>query len=639
MRVIRKNRLIPKTISASAVCLVLLVALALCPALSACSKQTEEPSDLNGPEDPTTGAYADAKTAAVEALAGRLAEERSAVYVYRDFGMTENNFTQKAKMWGNDESLVKDMDENCTEEPYEGRSCIKCSQTAREGDWGGWLFLNGYLPKGETVPLLNDGSMDGQGLDLSGATELRFAARGEEGGEAVEFFTAGFGYDGETGERTAEYPDSTRKHSLGVIGLEKEWKEYSIPLDDADLSYIVCGFGYAINADYGGGDMTFYIDDIRFEGDIASAKAAPVMLRSYDTDNIYIQNAAYSYDNALALMAFVSEDRQEEAKQLADAFVYAVNNDRSGKKRVRNAYAAGDISADPGWESGARLPGWYDSERGEWLEDRYQVGSNVGNTSYVAIALLQYRNRYGGEEYLEAAKALMDWVIGNCSDGRDGFTGGFDGWEEGDPPTVYEFTYKSIEHNIDAYAAFGMLYGDTGEAKYYDAAKSAESFVESMYDSEGELFMTGTKDDGVTPNRDVVVLDAQVWCAMALGGIFDKHAEALKTVEQMKQDGGGYSFCLENKNGGWWAEGTAYTALMYRLRGDEDKYEEAMKALEGIQLESGLFPAATVDDLSTGMDLFDGSPWEYSKDPHIAPAAWFVMAANEFNPYVLTEID
>ncbi len=107
----------------------------------------------------------------------------------------------------------------------------------------------------------------------------------------------------------------------------------------------------------------------------------------------------------------------------------------------------------------------------------------------------------------------------------------------------------------------------------------------------------------------------------------------------MKTAEGGYPFCLENRNGGWWAEGTAYTTLMYKLRGDDTKYEEAMKALEGTQLESGLFPAATVDDLSTGMELFDGSPWEYSKDPHIAPTAWFIMAADGFNPYTFADID
>jgi hypothetical protein len=59
-----------------------------------------------------------------------------------------------------------------------------------------------------------------------------------------------------------------------------------------------------------------------------------------------------------------------------------------------------------------------------------------------------------------------------------------------------------------------------------------------------------------------------------------------------------------------------------------------MNALASIQLENGLFPAATVDSLSTGMDLFDRSPWEYSTDAHIAPTAWFIMAANGFNPYV-----
>ena len=124
---------------------------------------------------------------------------------------------------------------------------------------------------------------------------------------------------------------------------------------------------------------------------------------------------------------------------------------------------------------------------------------------------------------------------------------------------------------------------------------------------------------------------------MALGDSFEPYRDALQTVEEMKTEEGGYPFCMENKNGGWWAEGTAYTALMYRELGNEKEYEEAMNALESIQLDTGLFPAATVDRLSTGMDLFDGSPWEYSTDPHIAPTAWFIMAANGFNPYVFAE--
>ena len=360
-----------------------------------------------------------------------------------------------------------------------------------------------------------------------------------------------------------------------------------------------------------------------------------ILIRSYDTDDIFVQNSAFTYHNALCAMAFISENREEEARQILDAFVYAVKNDRSGKKRIRNAYMAGDITA----ENGARLPGWYDYEKASWFEDRSQVGSNVGNTSYAALALLQYYNCYGGKKYLKAAENIMNWILDQCQDQTAGFTGGFEGWEESRPPVVYPLTYKSIEHNIDAYAAFTQLYAVTGKTKYYKAAESAGKFIQSMYDQKNGYFMTGTQEDGKTPNRSVVVLDAQVWCALALGDSFAPYKKALALVDRMKTKEGGYPFCVENKNGGWWAEGTAYTALLFRVLGEDAKYEKAMQALTGIQLDSGLFPAATTDHLSTGIDLFEGSPWEYSTDPHIAPAAWFIMAANGFNPYSFPDIN
>lgn len=610
--------------------LILVTAISATLILSGCGgnvKEIKKPLTFNG--------YAKEKEAAVKVLTKRMQESREKVYVYKDFGLTDNHFTQKAKMFGMDGSLVRDMDENWQTDPYEGTSCIRCEQITRTGDWGGWLFLNGYLPKGETTPKLNDGKSGGQGLNLTGADALSFYAKGEKGGETVEFFTCGFGYDGTTGIQTVEYPDSTKKKTLGTATLTDEWQEYVISLSDADMSYIVCGFGYVLNDVMdGNADNVFYLDEIKFTGEIEQLSSAPLMIRSYDTENIYIKNVAFSYDVALVAMAFISEGMQNEAKGVLDSFIYAINNDRAGAnpKRVRNGYAAGDISSFPGWDAGARLPGWYDNDDRMWYEDRYQVGSNVGNTSYVALALLQYYSRYGGEEYLETASEIMDWVIERCSDGRDGFTGGFDGWEEENPPVVYEFTYKSIEHNIDAYAAFKALAEFTGGQRYTDAAQSAKRFVESMYDKENGLFMTGTGEDGITPNKDVVVLDAQVWCRLALGEDFKPYGDALNLVDRMKTKEGGYPCCLENQNGGYWSEGTAYTALMYREIGDASKYDEAMNSLVNIQ-KDGLFPAATVDNLSTGMYLFTGEPWEYSSDLHIAPAAWFIMAANGFNPY------
>ena len=583
------------------------------------------------------GRFASASDAALGALTGALDEMQRRVYVYRDFGDTENHFTQKAKMAGADDSLVRDMDENWRDFPYEGETCIRCQQTTVPGDWGGWLFLNGWLAAGETAPRLNDGSMDGQGLDLTGAQKFTFWARGETGNETVEFFTCGFGYDGEWGTPIVEYPDSTGKRSLGYVKLGSEWQQYTIDLTGKDMHSIACGFGYVLSGDMSGAaDSVFYLDDIRFEGDFSGRDAHP-MLRSYDTDNIYIQNAAFSYDNALAAMAFLSAGRKDEAKRLLDAFVYAVEHDRYHPGRVRNAYAAGDITAFPGWDGAARLPGWYDAESGNWFEDRYQTGSNVGNTSYVALALLQGEAATGDRAYLTAAASLMDWVVENCSDGTPGFTGGYDGWPEGGEETTYVFTYTSIEHNIDAYATFKQLYARTGQQRYADAAESALTFIRAMYDEKGRVFYTGTLDDGVTPSADNLVLDAQVWACMALGDDFAPYEASLDAVAAMRTPEGGYPFCAANANGGWWAEGTAYTALMYRLRGEDEKAVAAMDALEAIQLDSGLFPAATVENLSTGFGLFDGSPWEYGTAPHIAPTAWFVMALNGFNPYAFPD--
>lgn len=639
--------------------LKLSLSLALCVMLTACavpqnasqseetsaSVATEEPASPTATVEPTPtpapevtyDEYDEWKTAALDALQNRLMQYREDIYVYGDYAETHNHFTQKAKIWGSNANLVKNLDENWNEDAYAGTSCIRCQIDTKGKDWGGWMFLNGYLPAGETQPLLNDGEQTDAGLDLTGAEELRFFAKGETGGEVVEFFTLGFGYDGEWGTQLVSYPDSAKKKSLGFITLTDQWKEYVINVSGLDLSYVCCGFGFVCSGTQSGNaENVFYLDEIRFTGDIRSAQQAPVLLASYDTENQYIKNAAFSYDNALVAMAFLSEGMRDEAAQILDAFVYAVQNDRQGVARIRNAYAAGNIAAIPGWESGARLSGWYDfsvSETGDWFEDRYQVGSNVGNTSYVALALLQYCNAEANETYLNTAKALMDWVIENCSDGTDGFTAGFDGWAEGDPPLTYPFTYKSIEHNIDAYAAFGELYRLTGEAKYETAAESALAFVKAMYDENEGVFYTGTMDDGVTPSRENIVLDAQVWAALALGDAFAPYEAALSQVAKMRVRGGGYPFCRSNVNGGWWAEGTAYTALLYRLRREDEVAKYALDELTSVQLDNGLFPAATVDDLSTGFELFTGEPWVYSTDAHIAPTAWFILALNGCNPY------
>ena len=639
--------------------LVPVVLLAASLGLCACSSQagqTEDPAGEPAPqEEPATpqdpaedetladqdqndsSAHDAAKEAALEGLSQRLEDMREELVVYRDFSDSENHYSQRMMMFGTSPSAARPLDENWTDNPHSGTSCIRCEHATGAKSWSGWMFLNGYVPEGATEPRVNDDSPASRGLDLTGATELRFWARGEKGGEIANFFCAGFGYEGDTPIRLQENADSAASKTHHDLFLSTRWEEYSIPLRDMDLSNIACGFGYAVDDNnYQGEDVVFYLDDIRFVGSIDSLQDAPMLMRSYDTDTLETKNAAFTYDNAVAAMAFLSEGRTEEAAELLDAFVYAIEHDRFEPGRIRNAYAAGEIVPPAGWGTGAKLPGWYDLDAKAWYEDAYQVGSNVGNTSYAALALMHYAAEVDdparARRYLGCAEQLMGWVLDDCSDGRDGFLAGYDGWPENGNGGATVHSYKSCEHNIDAYAAFAQLARMTDDPRYEEAAQSALRFVESMYDPSDRLFYTGTQADSVTADHSNTVLDTQVWTALALGDDFAPYEDALASLDDMRTSAGGYRFHVCDEDA-YWCEGTAFTALMHRLRGEDDAAEAALGALESVQLESGLFPAATDEGLTTGIYLSDGSPWLYGTDAHVAPTAWFVMACNGYNPY------
>ncbi len=189
------------------------------------------------------------------------------MFVYRDFGSTDNHFPAKALIASpGKESMVKKLEENDKTSPFSGNSCIACSIDLEGDAWGGWLYMYGYRPNGAAERQLNFGVYPECGYDLSLARKLTFMAKGKNGGEWVEFFVAGLGRSGETGAvvEGAGYPDSSPKISTGYIRLDKEWKAYTILLEGADLSYISCGFGFVTSGNYQTGNVTFYIDEVKF---------------------------------------------------------------------------------------------------------------------------------------------------------------------------------------------------------------------------------------------------------------------------------------------------------------------------------------------------------------------------------------
>ncbi len=536
---------------------------------------------------------------------------------------------------------------NWTEDYYGGTSCIKIQLTfpTNESKWVGIYWQD---------PENNWGTQTVGGYDLSGATKITFRAKGENGGEKIEFYAGGI---------TGNNPDSLKKTYAGtgtITTLSDSWKEYTIDLTSQDLSHVIGGFGWSANSDNNPNGATFYLDNIQYN---KSRLDEPRFLVSYETLSLtdpdrYIKNACHIYDNALALIAFLKRGTSDDlwrAKILANAFVYALQHDRSytdtGERRLRNAYMSGDLKDN---SSGfARLPGWWNPEKGKkggWDEDKYNVSTYTGNMAWAMIALLSYYEQQGGSAYLDAAKELGEWIYSKTYDTRctGGYNGGYEGWEKTDtnPDGPTQVQWKSTEHNIDVYVAFMRIYDITKDSKWKDRALHAKSFVEAMWDEERAKwdkghFWTGTYDDGCKKNEgdEQQPEDTSTWGLLALRNA-SKHGEGIGWVEKncyVNADGfKGFDFNTDKDH--VWFEGTAHMALAYQVLGSAGSSSTYLSELRKAQTTAtnnngkGIV-AASHDGLTTGFKNINDKDWLYYSRLHVGATAWFIFAEKGYNPY------
>jgi hypothetical protein len=579
--------------------------------------------------------------AEVETIDAQIAQYDRALYVYRDAADGFNHFTVPLWTGANDPGLpVPPLNDGAEGRPTTGSSSHLISTGIQVGlDFavhpsGGYVWTNGYTEAGGP-PQPNWGQADAA-LDLSGATKLVFDAKGDTGTEQVGFFVGGIGYA--DGQVVAEFPDSTDRIGTGVINLPAEWTRYEIPLDGADLRHIAGGFGWSASAEQNPDAPTlgFTLDNIYFE--FADARPGPLLLPSYElrwpgTPGAEINNFAYTYDNALAIVALTYAERYDRARQLADAFVYAIEHDRTFTDgRVRNAYLAGPPQSFPGWLSAsgqeyARLPQFWLAEDGAWHEDVTANSTSTGNLAWAMLALTEVA-RHSPEDapYLAAAQRIGSLLI-SLSGASDGFTGGFEGWDD----AQVQVTYKSTEHNIDLYSAFrnlSSLMGDRGSTAwavtYAAGAEKARLLVQSMFDPECSCFHTGTRDDGVEVNTDVVPLDTNAWAVLALGDDLVEAGQVMDFIKDSFTVGDGFDF--NNDLDGVWFEGTAFMKLCFESQGDAESAGRVLEFLLQNQLQDATLPAADHDGLTTGFG------WTYDRRAHLGATAWLGLAQMNRNP-------
>ena len=186
-------------------------------------------------------------------------------YVYSDANAPDNHFVPSG--WMGDIGDVS-VDQGYAGSVCSGRSAIQVTYKAQgngpsEGceSYGPpcwWAGLYWQQPEN------NWGNVANAGYDLSQYNRLVFCARGEVGGEQIEFGMGGIGYSGGTGAPIEPYPDSARKVSIWVT-LKNTWQEYTIDLTGRDLNYVIGGFLWSTNRDKNLSGAVFYLDDIRFE--------------------------------------------------------------------------------------------------------------------------------------------------------------------------------------------------------------------------------------------------------------------------------------------------------------------------------------------------------------------------------------
>lgn len=405
----------------------------------------------------------------------------------------------------------------------------------------------------------------------------------------------------------------------------------------------------------------------------AYAQDATVRLTQSYSDQGGLLSTAFTYDNAVAIHAYLLRGRAEDmarAKILGDGLIYAqANNFPISDGRFAQAYYV-NVPASDG--SGAFIT--------PAAAPFYFYTSAVGDQAWAGMALAQLYRRTRNDAYLQAALKVANWIVTNTYDtrGPGGYTFG---------ANINQFNQsvpspngKSTEHNIDTYAFFTMLAELTHDgsanngSRWTQLAHHAFVFVQAMFNAEEHFFYTGTNADQVTINTSNIPEDVQTWSYMALLDNRYKRSINYALTHLQTTDSAsaprssltgdqritGETFAsasLSSATGdpdAVWLEGTGHTvaALIARilaghegLHGIQRDVTAAVTLLRNIDIaQDQLGAGQTVHGVALTPDqgivastsqLDTGFGYNYYPNLHIGATGWYLLAALGGNPFQL----
>lgn len=356
--------------------------------------------------------------------------------------------------------------------------------------------------------------------------------------------------------------------------------------------------------------------------------SAPLLLLSYDEvsgaveiNQPALRTAAFTYDNALAVIALLACGHRDQALRIGTALERAALRDT----RLRNTYRAGVVAEKV-------LPnGWWDAAQNRWVEDAYQSGTATGNAAWTALALLALHDATHDARWRDAAGKLAIWIVANTRDpaAEGGFSGGIDGFDN----APVKLGWKSSEHAIDLVAVFSWLADAKLAGDWQAHAAHARRFLDRQWEGKGGRFLIGTLPDGRSPNYVVSALDVQWWAQM-LPDAPKEWRRALRYAERVHAVGAGFDF--NDDRDGEWLEGTAQAALAYRIAGEAAAAQRCLSEVAAQFSPGGYVFATREPRITTGLAISPGSTSAdayYYRRPHLGATAWAALAALQRNPF------
>ena len=150
---------------------------------------------------------------------------------------------------GEEGTQFVNLNEVCEEDPRSVPTCQKITYTIGPKNWAGMYWLN--KPN-------NWGDKPGEDLSKFAYSKVSFWAKGDKGGEVVEFKAGGVDSKGKP------YKDSFEV-TTGKVRLERDWKRYEIDLTGRNLSSVIGFFCWVASGTANPNGLTFYLDDIYYE--------------------------------------------------------------------------------------------------------------------------------------------------------------------------------------------------------------------------------------------------------------------------------------------------------------------------------------------------------------------------------------